>query len=637
MLGSTRPVIGPVSVAEKEYLAMTMTSGLTIDLEGELTDISLGTNGDITRLEGGGYAVIAEAAGLGISVLRIFDAGGVAVISIGFEGTAPAITGLAGGGIAVAVIDGDGNIVTQVVSGDFQTVTNLSLTDAGPEYVTVSLSATASGTFVMVTQDDFGTDNDISLHLAASDGSISSTLVVETGSDTDSLDPDVAVLANGGIVVTRTERDLATGATIVVFSTYDDEGNEVVPRTVIPNSVTFDEDSGGRVVATADGFAIVYETRFLSSLDRDIRLRTFDFNGQQTGDQFITNRDFFISGNDDGFDDTSPEIAIGPDGNIAITWTRSDGLNTDQMMVVLGQNSEQTVGFGNSENPQGQPLVTFFGTGQIAVYHVDGTQNAMVGEQFSGFRDSFGDRSNDVFVGDDFTDLINGLGGSDKLSGRGGNDTIQGGDGSDRLFGGTGDDLLQGEEGVGTSKRGDHGDRMFGDSGSDKLEGENGNDRLFGGTQNDSLFGGLDDDFLKGDAGDDFLSGDAGADTLEGGGGADTLDGGVGKDTLTGGGAIDRFKISVATTGNGDVFTDFVSGTDDIVLDFNTFFIIGSQVDANKLRFGKAAQDADDFLIYDAAKGRLLFDADADGAGAAVVIATIGVGNILVATDFEIS
>uniref|UniRef100_UPI0035937BDE calcium-binding protein n=1 Tax=Aestuariivirga sp. TaxID=2650926 RepID=UPI0035937BDE len=498
---------------------MAITSGMIIDFEGELSDIPLGQNGDITRLKDGGYAVIAEAAGLGVSVLRIFDANGEEVRSIGFQGTAPAITGLTNGGIGVATIDSDGNIVTQVVSKNFQTVSAPSISEIPPTHVAVSLAAASNGTFVMATQDDFGSDSDVTLHFLDKAGVTTAITGIESTGGIDSRDPDVAVLANGNVVFTRTEHDLVTGGTKVVFSILDAFGNEVVAPTDIPDNSDPGENRHARVVATADGFSIVYESRVFSFLELDIRMRTFDLNGVQTGDQLITNSTFGSTGDDDGADDTAPEIAIGPDGNIAITWTSNDGIDTNPMLLVLGSNQgAQNLGFAQSDNPQGQPLVTFFGTGQIAAYHFDGTQNALLGEHFSGFRDSFGGNGNDVFVGDDFVDLINGLRGRDRLSGAGGDDNVQGGDGQDTLFGNDGDDLLQGEEGVGANGGGDHSDRLFGGSGNDTLEGEDGNDRLIGGTGNDLLDGGI---------GDDFLDGGSQADTLKGGNGEDTLIGGA--------------------------------------------------------------------------------------------------------------
>lgn len=107
----------------------------------------------------------------------------------------------------------------------------------------------------------------------------------------------------------------------------------------------------------------------------------------------------------------------------------------------------------------------------------------------------------------------------------------------------------------------------------DQVRGTNLDEELVGGETADDMAGldGADwlwgrggDDRLDGGGGDDVLLGEAGADTLTGAGGADALLGGTGNDRLTGGAGADMF---VFRPGEGhDVVTDFVAGTDKIVL-----------------------------------------------------------------------
>jgi serralysin len=49
---------------------------------------------------------------------------------------------------------------------------------------------------------------------------------------------------------------------------------------------------------------------------------------------------------------------------------------------------------------------------------------------------------------------------------------------------------------------------------------------------------------------------------------------------------------------------------------------------------GAQANDADDRIIYTQANGALFFDADGNGAGAAVQFATLSTGLALSASDF---
>jgi Ca2+-binding RTX toxin-like protein len=145
---------------------------------------------------------------------------------------------------------------------------------------------------------------------------------------------------------------------------------------------------------------------------------------------------------------------------------------------------------------------------------------------------------------------------------------------------------------------------------------------------------------LSGLGGNDILKGNGGNDKLLGAAGADQLYGGTGKDVLNGGaGGADKFYFDVAATaGNADTVQGFEHGLDKIILDddiFTAFAGFGS-VAATKFQLGTAADDSNDYLIYDQSAGKLYYDADGNGAGAKLLIATLSGNPVLDATDFKV-
>lgn len=156
-----------------------------------------------------------------------------------------------------------------------------------------------------------------------------------------------------------------------------------------------------------------------------------------------------------------------------------------------------------------------------------------------------------------------------------------------------------------------------------------GNDTVNGTTFNDRLLGG---------AGHDSLKGDKGRDILNGGGGIDTLDGGNGHDVLTGAAGADRFVFSTAiNAAHSDTITDFVSGSDKILLDDDVFTVLAlGGLAAARFVLGTAAGDGNDRIIYDQTTGDLSYDRDGTGAVAQVLIANLGAGTALASTDFLI-
>lgn len=156
-----------------------------------------------------------------------------------------------------------------------------------------------------------------------------------------------------------------------------------------------------------------------------------------------------------------------------------------------------------------------------------------------------GNSLDNVITGNSAANILSGGLGNDTLTGRDGNDILTGGAGNDRLSGGTGEDTASYETAgarvlvslsIGTAQNTEG-------AGTDRLVSI---ERLIGSSFDDSLIGNGSDNMISGGAGNDYLTGGGGADRLTGGSGADYF-------------YYGKFD-------NGDVLTDFVSGTDHIDL-----------------------------------------------------------------------
>ncbi|MEA3031648.1 MAG: uncharacterized protein QOG13_2973 [Sphingomonadales bacterium] len=134
------------------------------------------------------------------------------------------------------------------------------------------------------------------------------------------------------------------------------------------------------------------------------------------------------------------------------------------------------------------------------------------------------------------------------------------------------------------------------------------------------------------------LTGNELGNEILGNAGANVLNGGAGGDFLFGLGGADTFAFTTALGGgNVDHVGDFLAVDDTIALDHNVFTGLGvGALGANAFALGTAAGDADDRIIYDQASGRLWFDADGNGAGAAVLFAVLDGGPVITASDFTV-
>ena len=212
-----------------------------------------------------------------------------------------------------------------------------------------------------------------------------------------------------------------------------------------------------------------------------------------------------------------------------------------------------------------------------------------------------------------------------EIYGNAGANVLRGGGGSDLLLGGLGDDVYYVTSGGETILE-------YGGEGSDIVYAAVSH-TLASGSHVEILSaislsgtGALD---LGGNELGNIIYGNAGANGIDGKGGADYL---------AGGGGADSFAFTtLLAAGNVDAIADFEAGIDRFALDDAVFAgLAPGALSAGAFVTGSAAGDADDRIVYDGATGRLLFDADGNGAGAAVQFASVAPGTILTASDFTV-
>lgn len=187
------------------------------------------------------------------------------------------------------------------------------------------------------------------------------------------------------------------------------------------------------------------------------------------------------------------------------------------------------------------------------------------------------------------------------------------------------------------------------------------NDTSIGGEENDyidsyegedSLVGGLGDNTFIGGDGDDWLTGGQDNDTVIGEEGDDTLIGGKGNDILVGGLGSDRFFYTTPETVFNrenfgiDVIADFVTASDTIVLDKNTFtsissdqgigFSVGEEFAVVSCDAQADTSTAD--IVYNSVNGNLFYNPNGSesGFGTGGQFATLTGAPTLVTTDFMI-
>jgi len=304
-----------------------------------------------------------------------------------------------------------------------------------------------------------------------------------------------------------------------------------------------------------------------------------------------------------------------------------------------------------------------------------------------------GNEYNNIIYGNAGTNILNGLAGADAMIGFGGNDIFIvdnaadvafefANQGSDTVYastsymlnGGSEIEILSANDSSATVTinltGNEYANNIYGNAGVNTLNGLGGADAMIGFGGNDifivdnagdvafefagqgsdtvyaltsyALTGGSEIETLSvtdhGATNAIDLTGNETGNVILGNNGANVLNGKGGGDYLLGFGGTDSFAFTTALGGgNVDIIGDFSAADDNILLDDAVFTGLDlGALGANAFVVGAAALDADDRIIYNQATGALLFDADGNGAGAAVQFAQLLGAPVLTASDFMV-
>ena len=162
---------------------------------------------------------------------------------------------------------------------------------------------------------------------------------------------------------------------------------------------------------------------------------------------------------------------------------------------------------------------------------------------------------------------------------------------------------------------------------------------IMGSEGNDTILGSRRAESLSGSHGNDYIAGRGGNDRLDGGFGLNTLKGGAGGDEFVFN-AINTFFESIEVGLN--VIEDFTR-RDELLFDNSWFEALGAEAKwgARDERFHAAAgatsgHDANDRLVYNRTTGDLYYDADGNGAEAALLVASLQCAPTLAASDITV-
>jgi Ca2+-binding RTX toxin-like protein len=618
-------------------------SGNGVGAEIEVNTVTAGSQLDpsVSGLSDGGWVVswssISNDNGYEINSQR-YDSDGNAVgtevivhAATAYQGTA-FVTGLSDGGYVVAWSSQDFtgfDVLLQRYDADGAATggeTRLSATTTGARGLP-TLAPLPDGGYVAVwmsgAQDGDGQGIFQQVYDAAGNPLSGSDTQVNTYTTDRQGDQDIAVLADGGWVVTWESEGQDGTYGGVYMQRYAADGSAFGSETRINETISGDEGNP-RIAALADGgWAVVYQCTTNTGID--IRMMRYDADGQPVGEETVVS-------DPAAYNSQMPDIVALADGGWVISW---HGYGADPSSTEILQRhfapdvdgtsgdddlsgtvwSESLFGLGGNDTLHGGAGADVLdgGTGNDSMVGGDGNDVYLVDSTGDTVTETAGHGTDTVQASASFTlgaeveDLT--LTGTGDIAGTGNGlaNVIEGNSGANSLSGLAGNDTLSGGDGADVLDGGDDNDTLAGDGGADTLIGGAGNDLLDGGTGNDSLAGGADDDIYivdsagdqvseasnagndivyaavsftladnvenlvltgsddlsgTGNDGDNQIVGNGGANTLTGGGGSDELFGYGGDDALIGGAGNDVYHVEEL----GDTVTEGRDGGTDTVI-----------------------------------------------------------------------
>lgn len=233
------------------------------------------------------------------------------------------------------------------------------------------------------------------------------------------------------------------------------------------------------------------------------------------------------------------------------------------------------------------------------------------------------------------TTAINGTGnaGNNTLTGNSANNTLDGGTGNDTLKGGAGNDiyLVDSVRDVVIENANEGQDTI--QSAVNNTLTDNVENLTLTGTANINGTGNALDNVITGNSGNNLLKGMNGNDLLLGGKGNDVLVGGAGNDQLTGGGGADQFlfgsgAVFAQTQFGADTITDFLKGTDKLVLSKLSFNVLTSAVGGNLLatEFATINTTTNELTLAGASTAKMVYNAGTGNLFYNQNLATSGLG-----------